>query len=139
MSAGSDFGGNMKKTGLLLTLCLVAAAAAQQTASPSPATPDGTLATSVSFPLERVETPTHADLYCAGFVNKDRLPNANFVAGGLNTPTTAQYAEGDIVYLSGKGYELGKRYTIVRELRDPNRYEIFPGQSAMLKAMGQPY
>ena len=126
----------MKKTGLLLTLCLVMAAHAQQADQPAP---DGTQITNVNFPTERIETPTRSDLYCAGFVNKELLPNANFVAGGLDTPNSTQFAEGEILYLAGKSYELGKQYTIVRELRDPNRYENFAGQYAMLKAMGQPY
>jgi hypothetical protein len=129
----------MKKTGLLLILCLMVAAHAQQAAPNPQAAPDGTLATSVNFPIERIETPTRSDLYCAGFVNKERLPNANFVTGGLDTPTSTQFSDGEIVYLTGKTYELGKQYTIVRELRDPNRYETFAGQLAMLKAMGQPY
>jgi len=129
----------MKKTGLLLTLCLIAAASAQQAAPANPATPEGTVYSSASFPMERVVTPTHADLYCAGFINKEKLPNTNFVMGGLDTPTNDQYAEGGLIYLNGKGYEVGKRYTIVRELRDPNRYEMFPGQFTMLRAMGQPY
>ena len=129
----------MKKTGLLLILSLAIAASAQQAAPSDQAAPDGTQASNVNFPTERIETPTRSDLYCAGFVNKERLPNANFVAGGLDTPTTTQYADGEIVYLAGKNYELGKQYTVVRELRDPNRYETFAGQSAMLKAMGQPY
>jgi len=129
----------MKKIGLLLILCLTIAAYAQQAAPADQAAPDGTVVTNANFPTERIEKPTRSDLYCAGFVNKERLPNANFVAGGLDTPTTTQYADGDIVYLAGKSYELGKQYTIVRELRDPNRYESFTGQFAMLKAMGQPY
>ncbi|HXZ39821.1 MAG TPA: hypothetical protein VEG68_03705 [Terriglobales bacterium] len=130
----------MKKIGLLLVLCLaigtlaqLAAAAADQNA------PDGTVATNVNFPVERIEAPTYSDLYCAGFVSKNLLPNVNFVAGGLDTPNTTQYGNGELVYLTGKGYELGKRYSIVRELRDPNRYETYPGQLAMLKTMGQPY
>jgi len=129
----------MKKTGLLLILCLVIAAHAQRAPADSQPSPDGTLVTNVNFPTERIETPTRSDLYCAGFVNKELLPNANFVAAGLDTPTSTQFAEGEIVYLAGKSYELGKQYTIVRELRDPNRYESFTGQYAMLKAMGQPY
>lgn len=129
----------MKKTGLLLILCLTVAAHAQQAVPADQATPDGTLVTNVNFPAERIEAPTRSDLYCAGFVNKERLPNASYVAGGLDTPTTTQYADGDIVYLAGKSYELGKQYTIVRELHDPNRYESFAGQFAMLKAMGQSY
>lgn len=129
----------MKKTVSLLVLCLATAVYAQQPGAANQATPEGTLPTTVNFPIERVETPTNADLYCAGFISKQLLPNANFVAGGLDTPNTTQYGSGEVVYLMGKGFELGKRYAIVRELRDPNRYESFIGQFAMLKAMGQSY
>jgi hypothetical protein len=95
--------------------------------------------TTVSFPIERVQTPTYADLYCAGFVSKQLLPNANFVAGGLQTPNTTKFANGQMVYLAGGGYQAGQQYTILRELQDMDRYEIFAGQHTMLKAMGQPY
>ncbi|PYX09031.1 MAG: hypothetical protein DMG88_08130 [Acidobacteria bacterium] len=131
----------MKKIGLLLLLCLAVAAAAQQ-ADSTPAdqsTPEGTVSTSVSFPVERVQTPTTSDLYCAGFVNKQVLPNSNFVLGGLHSPNTTKFADNDLIYLAGRGYQAGQQYTIVRELRDANRYEIFAGQHAMLAAMGQPY
>jgi hypothetical protein len=131
----------MKKTGLLLILCL-AAAAQGQNASPAAnqTSPEGTVATNVNFPTEQIATPNRSDLYCSGFVNKQLLPNANFVAGGLDTPTTAQYSDSrEVLYLTGKGYEVGKLYSVVRELRDPNRYEMFTGQDAMLKAMGYPY
>jgi hypothetical protein len=135
----------MKKTGMLLLMLLLSAGAyAQQTeASPSTGseadTPQGTLPTTVSFPIERVQTPTYADLYCAGFVSKQLLPNANFVAGGLQTPNTTKFVNGEMVYLSGGGYQAGQQYTVLRELEDINRYEIFAGQHTMLKAMGQPY
>ena len=131
----------MKKTGLLLLLCMTVAAAAQQ-ADPNPAdqsTPEGTVPTSVSFPVERVQTPTSSDLYCAGFVNKQVLPNSNFVLGGLESPNTTKFVNNDLIYLAGHGYQAGQQYTIVRELRDANRYEIFAGQHSMLAAMGQPY
>ncbi len=131
----------MKKTGLLLLLCLAAAAPGQQAGSNSAdqATPQGTLPTSVSFPIERVQTPTNADLYCAGFISKQLLPNAKFVAGGLETPSTTKFVNNDMIYLAGSGYEAGQEYAILRELRDPNQYELFPGQHAILKATGQPY
>jgi hypothetical protein len=129
----------MKKTGLLLALCLlVVAASAQQKAAVDQPTPAGTVATNVNFPIERMETPTRSDLYCAGFVNRGLLPDAAFVAGGLYTPNTTQFSDGELIYLTGKAYELGKRYRVVRELRDPNRRELFEGQLTMLKAMGQP-
>jgi hypothetical protein len=131
----------MKKTGLLLILCLAAAAghAQQATMVEGQTAPTGTIETSVNFPVEQLATPTYTDLYCAGFVNQHLLPNVNYVAGGLDTPNTTHYGTGELIFLSGKGYELGQRYAIVRELHDPNRYEIFGGQFTMIKAMGQPY
>jgi len=130
----------MKKTGLLfLTLCLAAAAYAQSDGMGDMPTPDKTIYTNASFPTERVQTPTSADLYCAGFISKQLLPNANFVAGGLQTPNTTKFVNGDLIYLAGSGYEAGQRYTIIRELRDANRYELYPGQRSLLKATGQPY
>lgn len=130
----------MKKTGFLLILLIAAAASGQQTAAP-PAIPgpNGTMPNSISFPLEIVEAPTYSDLACAGFISKQLVPNARYVAGGLQTPNTTKYASGELVYLTGTDYQLGQEYEIVRELRDPNRYELFDGQHAMLKAMGQPY
>jgi hypothetical protein len=83
--------------------------------------------------------PTYADVYCAGFINRQSLPDANFVAGGLNTPTTTKFVKDDIVYLQGTGYNTGAEYEIVRALKDVNEYELFPGQAKLLKATGQPY
>jgi hypothetical protein len=132
----------MKKTRLLLILCLTVAARAQEPAAaaqPDLNAPTGTQPTTVSFPFERIQTPTPVDLACAGFISKQLVPNSNFVAGDLYTPSDTKNSNGEVVYLAGKGYEVGQKYTIVRELRDPNRYEIFAGQHTLLKTMGQPY
>jgi hypothetical protein len=129
----------MKKTRLLLILCLAIAAPAQELNRTELVAPAGTEPTTVSFPFERLQTPTAVDLACAGFVSKHLLPNSNFVAADLYTPSTTKNTNGEVVYLAGSGYEVGQKYTVVRELRDPNRYEIFAGQHAMLKSMGQPY
>jgi len=120
----------MKKTRLLLILCLAIAAHAQEPAAanqPELNAPAGTQPNTVSFPFERIQTPTAVDLTCAGFVSKQLVPNSNFVAGGLYTPSTTKNTNGELVYLSGKGYEVGQKYTIVRELRDPNPFENFDG------------
>ena len=129
----------MKKTGLLVLL-LAATSWAQSGADANSAeVPQGTSPTSNSFPTERVQTPTYADLYCAGFINKHSLPDANFIAGGLQTPTTTKFTRGDIVYLRGTGYSAGAEYEIVRALRDINEYEMYPGEKKLLKETGQPY
>jgi len=83
--------------------------------------------------------PTYADLYCAGFINRQALPDSNFVAGGLQTPTTTKFVRNDLIYLAGSGYSAGAEYEIVRALKDINEYEMFPGQRKLLKATGQPY
>ncbi|MFY9560931.1 MAG: hypothetical protein WAQ52_11915 [Terriglobales bacterium] len=124
----------MKKTGLLILL-LVTVAAAQQ-ASPDAS---GITTTSANLPTVRFQMPTAADLYCAGFISKERVPDANFVDGGLQTPSTTKFTNGEIVYLAGTGYQQGQQYTIVRELRDVNEYEFYQGQRKMISATGQPY
>ncbi len=128
----------MKKTGLLLLL-LATAGWAQSGQDATADVPQGTAPSSASFPTERVQTPTYADLYCAGFISKQILPDANYVAGGLETPSTTKFTRGDVVYLQGTGYSAGAEYEIVRALRDVNEYEIYPGQKKLLKETGQPY
>jgi len=129
----------MKKTGLLVLLLATASWAQSGADANSAEVPQGTSATSNSFPTERVQTPTYADVYCAGFINKHTLPDANFIAGGLQTPTTTKFTRGDMVYLRGTGYSAGAEYEIVRALRDVNEYEMYPGEKKLLKETGQPY
>lgn len=129
----------MKKTGLFV---LLLATAAWGQALPDLSTvqaPEATVPTPNSFPVERIAQPTYADLYCAGFISKHVLPDADYIAGGLETPTTTKFVRGDIVYLHGAGYTPGAEYEIIRELRDQNKYEMFPGQTKVLKETGQPY
>src|SRR5579872_727079 len=132
-------GGNMKKTGLFVVLLATASWAQAVPDLSTVQAPQGTVPTSASFPVERIPTPTYADLYCAGFISKHVLPDANFIAGGLETPTTTKFVRGDIVYLRGTGYSAGAEYEIIRELKDVNEYEMFPGQKKVLKETGQPY
>jgi hypothetical protein len=131
----------MKKT--LVLLLLAATAAWAQSAADGNAldstTPPGTVPTTASFPIQRVQMPTYADIFCAGFISRQSLPDANFVAGGLQTPNTTKFTKNDLVYLQGAGYSAGAEYEIIRALRDINEYEMFPGQRKLLKATGQPY
>jgi hypothetical protein len=128
----------MKKAVLLILISMPLGLLAQQGGSAEPS-PEGTVPTSVTFPIERVLTPTNADLICSGFISKDLKSRSKFVSGGLESPFTTQFADGEVVFLNGKGYELGQEYEIVRELVDPNHYELFQGQWASLKAAGHAY
>ena len=125
----------MKKTGLLLLL-LASVALGQQADSAGPA---GIISNNGNVPMARYQTPTSADLYCAGFISKERVPDAKYVNGGLQTPNTTKFTNGEMVYLSGTGYQTGQEFTIVRELRDVNEYEFFAGQTRMISNSGHPY
>jgi len=127
----------MKKTGLFVLL--LATAAWAQSGTEASADPQGTSPTSNSFPTLRVQKPTYADLYCAGFISKQILPDSSYVAGGLQTPSTTKFTRGDMVYLQGTGYTAGAEYEIVRALKDLNEYEMYPGEKKLLKETGQPY
>jgi len=131
----------MKKTGLLLVLTITATLAVAQQPTTTASTPDasGIVNTSVNVPFVRFQTPTTADIYCAGFITKDRIPDANYVNGGLQTPTSTKFETGELVYLAGSGYQAGQLYSIVREMRDANEYEIYPGERKVLAAAGRPY
>jgi len=131
----------MKKTGLLLVLAASLAAAQPPVTATMVATPDasGIVSTSVNVPFVRYQTPTAADIYCAGFISKERLPDSNYVNGGLQSPTSTKFETGELVYLAGASYQAGQLYSIVRELRDVNEYEIYPGQRKLLKDTGHPY
>jgi hypothetical protein len=130
----------MKKTGLLLVLTVAATlAVAQQSTTASTPDASGIVNTSVNVPFVRFQTPTTADIYCAGFLTKDRVPDANYVNGGLQTPTSTKFETGELVYLAGSGYQAGQLYSIIREMRDVNEYEIYPGERKVLAAAGRPY
>lgn len=132
----------MKKTGLLLLLTMTVAATfavAQSSTTASTPDADGIVHTSANVPFVRFQTPTAADIYCAGFITKDRVPDANYVNGGLQTPTSTKFEIGELVYLAGSGYQAGQLFSVVREVRDVNEYEIYPGQRKVLAAAGRPY
>jgi len=130
----------MKKTGLLLLLMVTATLAfAQQSTTATTPDADGIIHLSVNVPFVRFQTPTQADIYCAGFLTKERVPDANYVNGGLETPGSTKFGNGQLVYLAGRGYQVGQQYSVVREMRDINEYEIYPGQRKILAAAGRPY
>jgi len=130
----------MNKTGLLLLIMVTATLAAAQQSTMA-VTPDasGIVDTSVNMPFVRFQTPTAADIYCAGFLTKERVPDANYVNGGLQTPSSTKFGIGELVYLAGSGYQAGQLYSVIREMRDLNEYELYPGRAKLMAAAGQPY
>lgn len=133
----------MKKIGVLVLL-LSALAMAQEAGSEQSTAPAAKVskvgeAIAVTHPVEPMQKPTYQDLHCSGFVTRESIPHGSFVAGGLTSPDTTKFVRDDVVYLSGGHWSVGDKVTFVRELLDPNRYEPFAGQHALLAATGRPY
>ncbi len=122
---------------ILLLVVLAGVAHAQSAPAQQPSTPAPQVA--LTNIVERAQAPTYSDSYCAGFITDQGVPRDKYVSGDWGTPHQTKSTDRDYVYLAGGGYQEGARYTILRELRDPNVSEDFKGQRGMLKPMGQPY
>jgi outer membrane protein OmpA-like peptidoglycan-associated protein len=120
----------------LVVFCLLGlaiAAAGQQASQMAPGTVGGVPSSNL---VVRGKSPTYSDLNCAGFISSQSIPNSNYVAGGWESPDATRFAERDYVYLGGVPLQEGSEYSILRELKDPNKSELFKGQHAVLAGMG---
>lgn len=91
--------------------------------------------------LKVSDTPSEEDIYCSGFITTHRVPETLHVVGGQNSPDQARYAgAGDRVFIWGAArVKAGDRLQILRPVHDPDRYESYAGEHALLKQTGQPY
>jgi len=120
----------------LLFLVLTGVAVAQEQVAPAPTQAPMQRTTNR---MERSSAPTYTDLNCAGFISKETYNRGNYILSGSESPAATQFTIGDTIFLEGSGYTEGERYSVLRELRDPNRNSAFPGQSTAIAALGQPF
>ncbi len=125
----------MKGKVVLLMLTMATAVTAQQGQAPQASAPQ-VKSTSIEV---RQQAPTYSDLYCAGFITNQPLQKAGYVAGGWGTPHEVRFMDREYVYLEGSGFSVGAQYSILRQERDPNRYETFRGQASLLRHLGRAY
>src|SRR5207237_768109 len=86
----------------------------------------------------RPQTPTYADLNCSGFLSDNPVSREAEVIGNWETPHQTRLVSGNYVYLTGN-FKVGDAFSIIRLVHDPNRYEMFKGQHAMLGRTGKMY
>lgn len=82
---------------------------------------------------------SYKDVNCAGFISRERFPAGRTVQGGSRSPEVDHFTAKDTVFLSGSGYQVGDRYAVIRDARDPNHYEYFAGQNKQLNRLGHFY
>lgn len=117
----------MKRFAVVLALALSATAVAQ--------TPEKF----ASNLKQRADAPTYSDVNCSGVLSPEKFSRANHVVGGLTSPHATKFTVREYVYLAGGGYTVGTSYSIIRQVQDVNKYEIFPGQTKMLNSTGGMY
>ena len=126
----------MKKQGFLL-LIFSLLGMGQQPSQPSAAAQTSNSGIDIARGATK---PTPNDLYCSGFITTEKIPEARYVVGGPNTPEQSQFAAAtDMIFVHGQGMKEGDRFEFIREVRDPNHYEAFPGQKRAIRYSGQPY
>jgi len=126
----------MKRIVIIAMALLGTAAIAQNPQAPPTAGPNGDVATTAA---QIEDSPSYHDLYCAGFITKETIGRANLITGGDATPERTLYVRGNLIFIGGGGLQQGEKYSVVRDLHDPNHFEPFNGQRHQLDEMGQPY
>ena len=128
---------------MLATLsALVVAPAWAQTAPPQMA-PGTTNAPPVSERSSnlvlKLDAPSYTDINCAGFIGGHSLPTTNYVTGGWGSPSATRFGQRDSIYVAGPDLQPDTNYTVLREIRDPNPYELFRGQRRAVAELGNVY
>ena len=121
----------------ILVLFLLAAPLYSQVSAGPISSPEA--AAAAATVTEQSRPVAYSDLYCNGFLSPTPLSTQRFVAGGLDTPLQSRYFTGELIFLRGTGYAPGARVSIVRHLKDPDRFDPFPGQSRRLNSAGELY
>jgi hypothetical protein len=86
-----------------------------------------------------VDAPSPSQMYCAGFITREHVKHNVQVVGGQHSPEVTRFEAGTVVYLEGPDVKEGETYEILRELRDPNEYEAYPGERSLVRRTGQVY
>lgn len=83
--------------------------------------------------------PTRYEQYCAGFISKQTFSRDKHVIGDSYAPYATRYQTGSTIYLGGKDFAVGDRYTILREIKDTNEQTTFPEERKRQAALGHLY
>jgi hypothetical protein len=78
-------------------------------------------------------------MYCSGFVTREAIPRTNFVLGSKESPQEDRVQTHSVMFLGGPGLVEGQRYSILRQVEDPNHEDSSPEQRKKLAKLGGLY
>jgi hypothetical protein len=97
---------------------------------------------SSSVGVAEATSPDYSAVYCSGFFTDDKVPAETRLISGEQSSNRVVFASGDHVFISkgsAQGIRVGDRFSIVREVKDPNEVLWFKWQGKLMKAMGARY
>ncbi len=83
--------------------------------------------------------PTYSQMYCSGFLTRDSIPRTNFVVGSKESPHQDRVGSRAQLFLGGPALVEGQRYSLLRQVKDPNREDSSPEQRKKLALTGALY
>jgi len=81
----------------------------------------------------------YSRLYCSGFITRDSISRANFVLGSTESPHEDRFAQRMTLFLRGPELVANTRYSVVRQVMDPNHVDSSPEQRKRLAGLGSRY
>jgi hypothetical protein len=86
-----------------------------------------------------IHGPTYSQLYCSGFISKKHISRSTYVLGSKESPHEDRLQGRSMLFLRGDGLTEGERYSIVRQVADPNREDSSPDERQRLSSLGGLY
>jgi hypothetical protein len=86
-----------------------------------------------------VPGPSYSDLYCSGFITRKAISRTTFVLGSKESPHADLFPGRSLLFLRGPALAQGERYSILRQVADPNREDSSPDQRKKLASLGDQY
>ena len=83
--------------------------------------------------------PKYNQLYCSGFITRQAIPRSSFVMGAKESPHADRFSSRETLFLRGSDLAPGSRYSIVRQISDPNRQDSSPEERSRLAGLGDLY
>jgi hypothetical protein len=78
-------------------------------------------------------------MYCSGFLTRKSIPRTNFVLGSKESPHEDRFPGRSQLFLGGPSLIEGQRYSLLRQIVDPNREDSSPEQHKKLTNLGALY
>lgn len=83
--------------------------------------------------------PSYSQMYCSGFVTQEAIPRTNFIVGSKESPHEQLFPARSVLFLGGPPLVERTRYSVLRQVSDPNHEDSSPEQRKRLARLGALY